>query len=524
MAAAKKTKGSQAISAKARFSKLKADRSDADTRAQQVAKLTLPKLYKDFNSKSQVSARSTPYQSTGARCTNSLAARLLLSLFPVNAAYFKMEADGVAVDQLVQIAGIERGEFEQAMAEIERTVVNEIEVSGMRPVIAEAMKHGVATGNFLFYVPDDGPAKLYPQTRFVVNRDGMGNLMEMVTVDKLSVGMLDDATLAALKLNEGAQASAEERAEKEVDLYTHISTDNARKMWTVFQEVEGVVVPGSDGTYPIDACPWMPTRVNPEDGEDYGSGFVWDHIGDLKSLDNLRKAILKGAAEAAKVLWFLSENSPLKTTDISKAESGAVLRGNAGQLTSASLDKFADMSFAKQVASDIETKLEMVFGVRTAIQRSGERVTAEEIRYMASELEDSLGGAYSIIAEEFMLPLVNRVVARMQRQGRLPQFPKGVMKPRIVVGMAALGRGQDFDKLVRYGDASKAVVGEQAWSQYVDVTEFMSRLGAAADISTKGLVKTPEQLQQEQAQATAQQAAVAAAPQAASALLSQPQE
>ncbi|WP_416142518.1 portal protein [Escherichia coli] len=42
----------------------------------------------------------------------------------------------------------------------------------------------------------------------------------------------------------------------------------------------------------------------------------------------------------------------------------------------------------------------------SAVQRTGERVTAEEIRYVASELEDTLGGVYSILSQELQLPLV----------------------------------------------------------------------------------------------------------------------
>ena len=46
------------------------------------------------------------------------------------------------------------------------------------------------------------------------------------------------------------------------------------------------------------------------------------------------------------------------------------------------------------------------FLLNTAIQRDAERVTAQEIRYMAQQLETAMGGIYSLLSQEFQLPLV----------------------------------------------------------------------------------------------------------------------
>ena len=47
--------------------------------------------------------------------------------------------------------------------------------------------------------------------------------------------------------------------------------------------------------------------------------------------------------------------------------------------------------------------------------RSAERVTAEEVRYMAQELETALGGVYSILSQEFQYPFVNLLLGRMEQ-------------------------------------------------------------------------------------------------------------
>ncbi|MBX9279900.1 portal protein, partial [Klebsiella pneumoniae] len=78
-----------------------------------------------------------------------------------------------------------------------------------------------------------------------------------------------------------------------------------------------------------------------------------------------------------------------------------------------------------------------------------ERVTAEEIRYVASELEDTLGGVYSILSQELQLPLVRVLLKQLQATQQIPELPKEAVEPTISTGLEAIGRGQDLDKLER---------------------------------------------------------------------------
>jgi hypothetical protein len=500
----------QTVSAEARYNQLKSDRNAAESRAKQCATLTLPTLYKEVSKGKSSTSRTTPYQGTGARCVNSSAARFLLALFPANANFFKLSPDGMDANQLAEQAGIQQGELEMGLAEIERTVINDIETSGMRGKLSMALKHLVATGNGLLYIPDEGNAKFYPLTRYVVHRDGMGSVLEMVTLDSIAPSTLEEGMKSSLGLDKKQGATKDAGPEQDVELYTRVYREG--ELWQVYQEINGVIVNGSEGTYPIDACPWIPLRIPEEDGEDYGAGLVYDYYGDFDALEKLSKAILKGAAAAAKVLWALDENASIRPTTISQAESGDVLRFKAEQLKAVTQEKYGDFNFVSAHIDKLVARLEMAFGVRTAIQRNGERVTAEEIRYLAQELEEVQGGVYSILAEDLLLPMVRRVMDRLVRTHRLPELPPGLIKPRIVVGVAALGRGQDMQKLMEWSQAAQTALGPQVFAQYVNPGELMARMGAASDLTMKGLIKSDEQLQQEQQQDTMHQAAIRAAP------------
>jgi hypothetical protein len=60
------------------------------------------------------------------------------------------------------------------------------------------------------------------------------------------------------------------------------------------------------------------------------------------------------------------------------------------------------------------------------------------------------------------------------------------------------------------------------FAQRVNPGELMARMGAASDLTMKGLIKTDEQLQQEQQTDTMHQAAIRAAPTIAGAAMAPP--
>ncbi|MBZ5882540.1 portal protein, partial [Escherichia coli] len=109
---------------------------------------------------------------------------------------------------------------------------------------------------------------------------------------------------------------------------------------------------------------------------------------------------------------------------------------------------------------------------------------------------------YSILSQEFQLPLVSVLMFRMERQKKIPPLPKGVVKPTITTGLEALGRGHDLNKLNVF--ANTAAQAAQLPPE-ISKGDFMMRVGTALGIDMDGLVKTPEQLQQDQQTAMLQQ-------------------
>ena len=135
---------------------------------------------------------------------------------------------------------------------------------------------------------------------------------------------------------------------------------------------------------------------------------------------------------------------------------------------------------------------------------------------MAQELEDVLGGVYSILSQEFQMPLVNRLMDRMSKTGRLPKLPKKIVKTTIVTGLEALGRGHDLNKLDSFIQGAAQLLGED-FSTYVNMSDYLKRRATSLGIDVEGLIKTEEEIQFEQQQAAQQAMAQQVAPNVATA-------
>jgi hypothetical protein len=470
-----------------RYQQLTGARTAVLNRARAAAKLTIPSLMPP-DGHTETADLPTPFQGIGARGVNNLASKLLLALLPPNSPFFRLAIDDFTLENLTKRQGM-RAEVEKGLNKIERALMTEIEASAIRVSAFEALKQLLVAGNVLLYLPTTGGMRVFRLDRYVVKRDPMGNVIEIITKEDISPDVVPQ-TVAEKAKKKGLTT------EKSVALYTQIK--RTRDKWVICQEVYGIEVPGSRGSYPLDKCPWIPLRFTKIDGEDYGRGHVEEYYGDLLSLESLTQSIVEGSAAAAKVLFLVNPNGTTRMTDVSKAPNGAVRSGNAEDVTVLQVGKFADFRTASETVEKITQRLSFAFLLNTAIQRGGERVTAEEIRYMAGELEDALGGVYSVLSQEFQLPLVAVLMFRMERQRKIPSLPKGIVRPTITTGLEALGRGHDMNKLNLFADiASKAA----ALPSEVNKTDFLTRIGTSLGIDMAGLMKSAEELAADNQQA-----------------------
>lgn len=467
-----------------RYQKLSGKRDPYLARARAAASVTIPSLFPQEGADGHTNF-VTPQQSFGARAVNTITAKTVLTLLPPNQPFFRATIDDV--DLPGDISEETYGEIENKLSDIERMAMRELEVKQARPVIDETTKHLYVAGNGLLYVGATG-LKFYRLDKYVVVRDGAGDVREIIICEAITE---DDVPRHLKKLVAATTKQTELPSDNKdhIKLYTSIRRNGHH--WVLEQEINGIPDPKARSTYPLQKMPYVPLRLIRTDGEDYGRGYVEEYFGDLKTLEVLSKALTEGTVAAARLVFLLDPNSVTKIQDLIDAPNGGFVAGNEDDVSVLQLEKHADFNQARQRMQEIVEGLSAAFLMNSSLTRQAERVTATEIRAMAQELETVLGGVYALLASELQLPLVEILLAQLQREGKMPEFPDGVMKPQILTGIAALGRTQELDKL-RLLLEYLAPLGPEAITENMEVDEYISRVTAALGIDEKDLIPSKE--------------------------------
>ncbi len=483
--------------AAARYNQLAIGRQPYLDRARECATLTIPTLIPQEGSSASTKF-PTPFQSVGARGLNNLSSKILLALFPPNTAFFRLRVREQVNGEAPAEGDSKKDKVEKTLSDIEKQAVSYLESSNIRTTAFETNKHLICSGNALFYVPeeDEGGMRMFPLSHYVVKRDPFGTVLEILCEEDVAPMSLPEECQAIIK-------AADQKAENpdvSVKLYTWIK--RVGKKYTIHQEVCNTVVPESEGSYPEDKLPWLALRFIKVDSEDYGRGYIEEYLGDLTSLEGLMQAIVEGSAAAARLLFLVNPNGSTKAKSLIDAPNGGFATGNAEDVTTLQTDKAGDLASAIEMSRDLTQRLSMAFLLNSAIQRNGERVTAEEIRYLAGELEDALGGIYSVLSQEFQAPLVRIILDRLIKLKLIPKeaLDKKNVKTTIITGLEALGRGHDLNKIMNFIQNVKQMPPEA--SAAINWQKTLSRLATSSGID-QDLIHTPEEMQAQQ-QAAAQ--------------------
>ena len=506
--------------ARDRYKQLSTGRQQFLDTAVECSRITLPYLIQeDLTSRPVFQKLHTPWQSVGAKCVVNLAAKLMLALLPPQTTFFKLQ---VRDDKLGEEIPREiKSELDLSFSKMERMIMDYINASSDRVIVHQALKHLIVSGNALIFMGKDG-LKNYPLNRFVINRDGNGNVCEIVTKELISRKILGMDLPEPLPNSPGDDGYKTGSDDHDVEVYTYVRLDNNGR-WVWHQEALDKILPGSRSTAPKNTSPWLVLRFNTVDGEDYGRGRVEEFLGDIRSLEGLSQALVEGSAAASKVVFLVSPSSTTKPKTIADAGNGAIVQGRKDDVGVIQVDKTADFRTAQEQMQSLERRINDAFLVLQV--RQSERTTAEEVRLTQMELEQQLGGLFSLLTVEFLVPYLDRTLHILQRSKQIPRIPRDMVRPQIVAGVNALGRGQDQQSLVTFIQTIAQTMGPEIMAQFLDPGEYIKRLAAAQGIDVLNLVKsleTMEQERQQQIQAQQQQTLLEQAGQLSGAPLADP--
>ena len=495
--------------ASARYASLEDKRSYYLRQGELSASLTIPSLFPPFSDsrdRTYPQDLPDPWQNFGAYAVESLASKYLVTSFPPQATFFRYEVTERSVQE-ARDSGLDDGaiatlrlESQQAVAARERAIVNEFDTGTYRVGLAEVFRQLIVAGNCLVNVPRGGGGlRIFHLNRYVVKRGPMGKLLELV--------VKEDSEWIALpknikELSENPEDNEAHRDER-VSIYTHVEYRDG--FYHSSQEAFGKTIPGSESRYPQDKSPWLALRFTTIEGEDYGRGFVEQYRGALNSLEVLRRAITENAAAAARTIFMVRPNGSTKVRNLQNTPNGGYVSGDANDVSVLRMDKQGDMMIAKDTAQQLVKELSFAFLLNSAVRRDAERVTAEEIRELAKELESTQGGVWSVLSQELQLPIVKRIEAILEARGDIKSLPRNTVEPIIVTGLQAIGRTQDLARIREMLQDLAAVAQlKPEVMQFIDARDLVTKIFIGHGIPEDGLLKTEEEVAEENAAAQKQ--------------------
>ena len=481
--------------AKSRYSQLETDRSPVLEKARECSDLTLPGLI-PRDGQNDATLLAQPYQSLGARGVNNLGSKILLALFPPGSPFVRHElADPTTAQR--QPAELER--VRSQLSRIETRV--SLRAERERAILWSVIVHLIVAGNVLFYHPRGKAPQVFGIHQYVIRRNPAGVAREAIVKESMAPSDLAPELLAKAKV----PANRKEN----VDVYTVIEwTDTTCRWW---QELNGVKVTAVSSS-PVDVCPWLPLIWKYRPGKHWAESHVMEMLGDLMSYEGMSKAIFKFAELASKVIYLDNPNSTTDIEELRKAESGDFVQGSMDDISVLQLDKYADFRVVDAVMQRLEQRLAAAFLLQTGVVRDAERVTAEEIRAVAQELEDGLGGVYSILASGFQMQYARRLIHELELDQEVPRIPKSAVRVTVVTGFEALGRAHSTNRIRALIADARNMLGDGA-IQYFRTGNVLSRLAVGYGVEDlEEIIKSEDEVVEEQQQQQLQTALQEAAP------------
>jgi hypothetical protein len=481
---------------KGEFNVMSNKRETVLTRSEKYAGWTIPSIFPD-NDINVDDEMQNDYQSVGAQAVNNLANKIMLALFQPSRPFFRLT---LTQEQETEVLGASMGlnsaKLEEALAESERGAMRELEKINARTVMTDAVTQLIVTGNTLLYMPEDDSMQNYSLRDYVIQRDLRGNMIKVIIKETKAVTGLSD---------EMAQLAAEAKigADSDVNIYTAIERIGPDQ-YVVWQELEDLCYCHKRvGYYKKDDLPWLPLTWSLAGKKDYGTGLVEMYAGDFHTLSTLAEAILDYTVIMTDVKVLVDPTGMTDVRKINEAASGDYVHGREEDLFvhAANVQQGAD--FLTNQFNLVERRIAAAFLLNTSVTRDAERVTAEEIRMQAHELESSYGGVYSRLATELQLPLAKRLISK---------FDNGLkdIEPVIVTGLESLSRNSELDRtraffadLVALSDVPEQVAVR------IDYSKLITMLGAGHGIDYKDLLKSEGKVAKDE-QLRAQQEAQAA--------------
>lgn len=470
-------------------------------RARTCASLTNPEVLPPMGWTEEIQL-PMPYSSTSGMGVQALSSRMLSALLPLNdSPFFSFGLkDGSEPEP----------EADNYLDTLAYQVYNKLNSKNLRETAYQVLQHLIITGDCLLIMEDDMTFRTIRKDLFVCRRDVRGEVMEIIYMEFVA----NPANEPAGEDDYGSIHGNEYRKGYGT-VFVRLAFSEMDNCWYVQKEHNKTII--EEGKY--DVLPYACLRWSGIVGENYGRSHVELMMGDIQTLESYTQALIQGMAAGSSFWMCIDPSGITEMDDLAMASNGqwvAARQQDVFTISPATTMK-PQLDATMKAVAEMRAEVGKGFLLNSAAIPTGDRVTATAVRAIGQELEQVLGGAFSAIARDMMVPLVERCLFLMIAEGevdeRLAQefTPDGLLSVDIITGLQALSRDQDLTKLLQMGEMVRNLPEQAAANFRWD--EYAKSLITALGFDSRNWVKSEEEVMEQQRQAEMQKIAATGAEQ-----------
>lgn len=480
--------------------------ASAIRKAERFAKFTVPSLMANATREGTAETFEADFQSVGALLVNNLTAKLASALFPAGRPFHKIKIDA-SLKEVAAAQGIDDSTLMAGAAEMERLSTEQLFKNAALSRLHRALKLAIVTGDCLLYRDVDRHKFLvWNMHSYAVRRNTFAEVEEVILRQRVRFDALPAVTQEEYK-----RVKPTVRPDEVVDLYTEVVYDREHTgLVYVSQSIDDKAI-GEVSEYPEHLCPYIVVSWNVPDGEHYGRGYVEEYAGDFTKLSLMSEQLGLYELESLQLLNLVDESAGAAVDDYQEADIGDYVPGKVNSVTAYERGDYNKIQTIRGGLQEIAMRLSQAF-MHTGNVRDSERTTAEEIRTVAQEAENLLGGTYSILAETLQAPLaylcMYEVALDTADTDIIYEVVSKQYRPEIVTGIPALTQATETQNLMRAtGELAQIIPVLAELSLRFDPEKIIEMVMHNNSVPLDAISKSPEQIQQEAEQMQAQQEA-----------------
>lgn len=486
------------------------------TRVKEFAELAIPSMY-PRNGTSEMSELPVPFAAATGRGVTRLASRITSALVPLNGMpFFALE-----LDDAEPVEGTDPTEEQKVLHRMERRMMRKLAGTNFRATLYTAMQHCEVLGNVLMIANDNYSYSLIRVDNYVVTRRADGEWHEIIYrewVDPAAPPEILEGKMGAVAPGINYQYGQD----KDLAMYTRVKNDH-KGGCSIEREFRGQKI--DEGVHPV--CPYFPMRWTLVAGENYGRGLIEDNCGDVRALEVMAEALLDSIAANAEYRFGVNPAGLTELHDLQESTNGSFVPAAQADVFPIQLGNQAQVAMAQNCVTLKEQTLGHVFLMNSAIQPQGERVTATQVRILASEIEQALGGSgLGDQSRDVITPATRYLMYRMLTDGLLVSEddeltdslldeltkPDGILGIKVKTGLEVLNREIENERM--RGIMETCVRLPEAAQQAMVWPGILNRWIASEGVEPSGLVLSVQEVQAQQQIAQQQAMQQAAAQQA----------